>query len=54
MAGSSRENSAAAMAIPVPKHIPWLETGAKANQQYLQFRAEAIKHGTIRNKFLQR
>jgi hypothetical protein len=31
-----------------------LETGARANQQYLKFRQEAIKHGSIRNKFLQR
>jgi hypothetical protein len=46
--------SAAARNIPEPQHIPWLETGAKANQQYLRFRAEAIKHGSIRNKFLQR
>lgn len=40
--------------IPEPKHIPWLETGNKANEQYLRYRAEAIKHGSIRNKFLQR
>ena len=40
--------------IPAPQHIPWLETGAHANQQYLKFRQEAIKHGSIRNKFLQR
>lgn len=47
-------DSAAARKIPEPRHIPWLETGAKANQQYLKHRAEAIKHGSIRNKFLQR
>lgn len=47
-------DSVAARKIPEPQHIPWLETGAKANQQYLKFRAEAIKHGSIRNKFLQR
>jgi len=46
--------SAAARKIPEPQHIPWLETGSKANQQYLKHRAEAIKHGSIRNKFLQR
>lgn len=40
--------------IPEPQHIPWLETGSKANQQYLKHRAEAIKHGSVRNKFLQR
>lgn len=46
--------SAAARKIPEPQHIPWLETGGRANQQYLKFRQEAIKHGSIRNKFLQR
>lgn len=50
----SRENSAAAMSIPAPQNIPWLETGARANQQYIKFRTEAIRHGTVRNKFLQR
>ena len=48
------ENSAAAQAIPMPKHIPWLETGEKANKGYLKARQEAIKHGGLRNKFLQR
>ena len=48
------ENSAAAQAIPNPKHIPWLETGDKANKAYLKSRQEAIKHGGLRNKFLQR
>ena len=47
-------DSLAARKIPEPQHIPWLETGSKANQQYLKHRAEAIKHGSIRNKFLQR
>lgn len=47
------ENSAAAQAIPPPKHIPWLETGEKANKAYLKARQEAIKHGGLRNKFLQ-
>ncbi len=46
--------SAAAQKIPQPQHIPWLETGARANQQYLKYRQEAIKHGSVRNKFLQR
>lgn len=50
----SRENSAAAQAIPAPEHIPWLETGDAANKAYLQARAEAFKHGSLRNKFLQR
>ncbi|KAK4145491.1 uncharacterized protein C8A04DRAFT_35760 [Dichotomopilus funicola] len=47
------ENSAAAQAIPNPKHIPWLETGDRANKAYLKARQEAIKHGGLRNKFLQ-
>jgi DNA-nicking Smr family endonuclease len=49
----SRELSAAAQAIPAPKHIPWLETGTRANQQYIKYRTDAIRHGTVRNKFLQ-
>jgi hypothetical protein len=48
------ENSAAAQAISNPKHIPWLETGERANKAYLKARQEAIKHGGLRNKFLQR
>ncbi|KAF4983010.1 hypothetical protein FZEAL_1482 [Fusarium zealandicum] len=47
------ENSATAQAIPSPKHIPWLETGERANKSYLKARQEAIKHGGLRNKFLQ-
>ncbi|KAL1966692.1 hypothetical protein VTN77DRAFT_3889 [Rasamsonia byssochlamydoides] len=49
----TRELSAAAQAIPAPKHIPWLETGPRANQQYIKYRTDAIRHGTVRNKFLQ-
>jgi hypothetical protein len=49
-----RENSAAAQSIPPPQNIPWLETGGRANQQYIKYRTEAIRHGTVRNKFLQR
>lgn len=48
------ENSLAAQAIANPKHIPWLETGERANKAYLKARQEAIKHGGLRNKFLQR
>lgn len=48
------ENSPAALAIPSPKHIPWLETGELANKAYLKARQDAIKHGGLRNKFLQR
>jgi hypothetical protein len=53
-AAASRENTAAAQSIPSPRNIPWLETGARANSQYLKYRQEAIKHGSMRNKFLQR
>ncbi|OMP87372.1 NEDD4-binding protein 2 [Diplodia seriata] len=49
----TRENSAAAQAIPAPEHIPWLETGDSANKAYLKARQEAFKHGGLRNKFLQ-
>ncbi|KAG2418189.1 hypothetical protein HFD88_001290 [Aspergillus terreus] len=49
----NREHSAAAQAIPPPQNIPWLETGQRANQQYIKYRTEAIRHGTVRNKFLQ-
>jgi hypothetical protein len=48
------ENSVAAQAIPSPQHVPWLETGDKANKAYLKARQDAIKHGGLRNKFLQR
>ncbi|TEY35458.1 hypothetical protein BOTCAL_0591g00040 [Botryotinia calthae] len=47
------ENSAAAQAISPPQHIPWLETGERANKAYLKARQDAIKHGGLRNKFLQ-
>ena len=50
---STQENSAAAKAIPAPEHLPWLETGARANSDYLKARQEAFKHGGLRNKFLQ-
>lgn len=50
----TRENSATSQAIPAPEHIPWLETGDRANKAYLKARQEAIKHGSSRNKFLQR
>lgn len=46
--------SAAASAIAPPEHIPWLETGDKANQPYIKARQDAFKHGGLRNKFLQR
>jgi len=48
------ENSVAAQAIPSPQHVPWLETGDRANKAYLKARQDAIKHGGLRNKFLQR
>ena len=53
-AANSRENSAAAQAIRSPQHIPWLETGDRSNKAYLRARQDAIKHGGLRNKFLQR
>jgi hypothetical protein len=49
----SRENSTTAMAIAAPEHIPWLETGDTANKAYLKARAEAFRHGGLRNKLLQ-
>lgn len=52
--GGGGPNSAAAANIPSPRHIPWLETGERANKAYLKARQEAIKHGGLRNKFLQR
>ena len=51
---SRESSSAAAQAIPAPEHIPWLETGERANREYLKARGEAIRHGGARNKFLQR
>ena len=48
------ENNSASQAIPAPQHVPWLETGDRVNKLYLKARAEAIKHGGLRNKFLQR
>lgn len=51
---ASRENSIAAQAIPAPQHVPWLETGDRANQAYMKARQDAFKHGGLRNKFLQR
>ena len=50
----SRDNANGAKVIPHPQHVPWLETGAKANAEYSKARLEAIKHGGQRNKFLQR
>ncbi|KAG5999566.1 hypothetical protein E4U54_001789 [Claviceps lovelessii] len=52
-ASKTGENSPAALAIPSPKSIPWLETGDRANKSYLKARQDAIKHGGLRNKFLQ-
>jgi hypothetical protein len=52
-AASRAAKNAQALAIPAPQHIPWLETGGRANKQYLHARAAAIKHGALRNKFLQ-
>ena len=51
--GGLRAPSSSGASIPPPEHIPWLETGEGANKAYLKARAEAIKHGGLRNKFLQ-
>lgn len=48
------ESSAAAQAIPSPKHIPWMETGEGINKAYMKARGEAHRHGALRNKFLQK
>jgi hypothetical protein len=50
----NKETTVAANAIPPPEHIPWIETGDKANQAYIKARQDAFKHGGLRNKFLQR
>lgn len=50
---TTRENSAQSLSIPPPENIPWLQTGSAANAAYLKARAEAFKHGGLRNKFLQ-
>ncbi|GAM88477.1 hypothetical protein ANO11243_065100 [Dothideomycetidae sp. 11243] len=50
---NSKEGGISAQAIPPPEHIPWLETGEEANRAYLKARAEAFRHGGLRNKFLQ-
>jgi DNA-nicking Smr family endonuclease len=49
----STSTNAASLQIPAPVSVPWLETGDKANKAYLKARASAIKHGGLRNKFLQ-
>lgn len=51
VAGPTTTPSAAS--IPAPQSIPWLETGPDANAAYTRARAEAFKHGGLRNKFLQ-
>ena len=43
----------AANSIPLPTQIPWLETGNPLNKLYLKHRQLAIKHGGLRNKYLQ-
>jgi len=50
----TREHSTAAMNIPPPTEVPWLETGEGVNKAYMKARQEAFKHGGARNKFLQR
>ncbi|KAL9044529.1 MAG: hypothetical protein Q9214_002336 [Letrouitia sp. 1 TL-2023] len=50
---TSCENNAAAMAIPPPQRVPWLETGEAMNHAYMNARQDAIRHANARNKFLQ-
>lgn len=50
---STRENGSAALSIPAPKDVPWLETGENVNRAYLKARSDAVRHGGLRNKFLQ-
>ena len=50
---STRENGSASLAIPAPKDVPWLETGENVNRAYLKARSDAVRHGGLRNKFLQ-
>ncbi|KAK5134629.1 hypothetical protein LTR08_006285 [Meristemomyces frigidus] len=50
---SSRSPSAAALAIPAPQDVPWLDTGTGVNKAYMEARQAAFKHGGLRNKFLQ-
>jgi DNA-nicking Smr family endonuclease len=50
---STRENGNAALSIPAPEDVPWLETGENVNHAYLKARSDAVRHGGLRNKFLQ-
>jgi DNA-nicking Smr family endonuclease len=50
---STRENGTAALSIAAPKDVPWLETGENVNRVYLKARSDAMRHGGLRNKFLQ-
>jgi DNA-nicking Smr family endonuclease len=50
---STRENGNAALSIPAPEDVPWLETGENVNRAYLKARSDAVRHGGLRNKFLQ-
>ena len=49
-----REQGSSATSIPPPEHVPWLETGERANVAYIKSRQDAFKHSGLRNKFLQR
>ncbi|KAF8469519.1 hypothetical protein BDZ91DRAFT_720393 [Kalaharituber pfeilii] len=52
-AGAKSKRAQAAASIPPPTQIPWLETGNPLNKLYLKHRSIAIKHGGLRNKYLQ-
>ena len=51
--GMKNKRAQAAATIPPPTQIPWLETGNPLNKAYLKHRSIAIKHGGLRNKYLQ-
>jgi len=50
---AKHKRAQAANSIPPPTQIPWLETGNPLNKLYLKHRGLAIKHGGLRNKYLQ-
>jgi hypothetical protein len=51
--GSTREHTAAVLAIPPPQDLPWVATGDAVNKAYVKARSEAFKHMGQRNKLLQ-
>jgi hypothetical protein len=41
------------IAISEPKHVPWVETEYGVNEVYVSHRLAALRHGEMRNKYLQ-